>query len=259
MTQPGVGITFWEPLYVAEVQRKPGCYGSLGGKTLLGGYEMQEAEQQRNDLDDGNSTNMTRMQVHWFVYPVFELLELFKESSCMASSGFALAYSTELDPTHQNDLWGAIYSPEGELFGTPVAQMACSVDAVASTVAFPIDALFWCLGTAGSLYPMTGNSQDLNSNQTSNMALLGKFIAKMHRMTMLYATIGPQSICFAWPSPFIIKSQYRINPIYPVRSAGRPIYLGQSEFRWGLWPPSNYATRESTSYMIWQGQQCCAR
>lgn len=255
---PGIGITFWEPLYIAEVERSPGCMSSLGGMSVLGGgYQMMAAEQQSSESE--GEVNNTRMQVHWYQYPVFAILEMFKELLCLNSSGFALAYLTELDPTWQNDLWGAVWSPEAKLFANPLAQMACSVDAIAASVAYPIDAMFWCLGTAGPLYPLTGNSQHLGSNQTSNMQLLGKFIGKGHRQMMLNATIGPGAQCFSHPSPLIVKSQYRIDPVQPIRVRTPPIYLGQSEYRWGLVPPANYATRESSVYMIWQGQQCCLR
>lgn len=255
---PGIGITFWEPLYIAEIERTPGCMSSLGGLNLLPSYRMQAGDQVAAHGHD-DATNMTRMQMHWYTYPIFYLLELFKEVGCLSSSGFALGYLTEVDPTWQNDLWGAVWSPEATLFKSPLAQMACSVDAVASSVAYPLDALFWCQGTGGSTYPMTGNSQHLDSNQTSNMSLLGKFLSKGHRQLMLFGTIGPQAQCFATPMPFIIKSQYRVNPVFPTRTRGTPVYLGQSEFRWGLAPPANFATRESSYYLIWQGQQCCLR
>ncbi len=258
ITLPGVGVSFWQPLYVAEVERSPGCMSTLGGMNLLSGYDMQSAEQ---SASAGDSTErQTRMQMHWYEYPVFALLNMFKEMACLNSSGFALGYMTEIDPTWHNDLWGAVLSPEAALFTSPVAQMACSVDAIASTVAYPIDALFWCAGTAGPILPYTGTSQHLNSNQQSNMQILSKFIGKAHRQMMLFATIGPGATCFSHPMPLIMKTQYRINPIAPVRqSVGKPIYIGQSEYRWGLAPPANFATRESSAYLIWQGQQCCVR
>lgn len=254
----GIGISFWQPSYIAEIQRSPGCMSSIGGLQLLPGFKMQASDQDQSHAAD-KGAQQSRMQTHWYFYPIFYLLELFKEVGCLNSSGFALAYMTEIDPTWQNDLWGSVWAPESTLFTNPLTQMACAVDAVAATVSYPIDALFWCAGTAGPIYPLTGTSQHQNSNQTTNMQILGKFLARAHRMLLLFATIGPQAQCFSYPMPFIVKSQYRIDQVYPTRQRGSPVYLGQSEFRWGLLPPANYATQESSTYLIWQGQQCCLR
>lgn len=256
---PGIGITFWQPLYVAEIERSSGCLSTLGGLSLLKSFKMQDAEQDASDSAEDSTVKQTRMQMHWYQYPLFSILELFKELGCLSTSGFALGYITELDPTWHSDLWGAVLSPESALFANPLAQMACSVDAVASTISHPLDALFWCQGTSGPIYPLTGTSQHLNSNQQSNMQILGKFMAKAHRQLMLFATIGPGAECFSHPMPFIIKSQYRVNPIWPFKKNGKPINLGMSEYKWGLSPPANFATRESSAYLIWQGQQCCLR
>ena len=256
---PGIGVTFWEPEYLAEVVAQPGCMPLwFSGPSLLSGFAM-EASEQNQDHNRVTGNQQERMQVHWYHYPIFAALDMFKDFACFNSSGVALAYMTEFDPTWQNDLWGVVYSPQVALFTSPLAQLACSVDAIASTVAYPLDALFWCQGTAGDLYPLTGNSQALDSNQTANMSILGKFLGKAHAMGMLDATIGPWAECFSGPSPLLIKSQYRIDPVWPIRSWGPPVYLGQSEFRWGLAPPANFPEGESSGYLVWQGQQCCLR
>ena len=36
---PGIGMTFWEPTFLAEVARTPGCMSTLGGTQVLTGYD----------------------------------------------------------------------------------------------------------------------------------------------------------------------------------------------------------------------------
>ena len=44
-------------------------------------------------------------------------------------------------------------NPEAAIFGNPIAQASCATDSIAATAGFPIDALFWCAGCQGSMYP----------------------------------------------------------------------------------------------------------
>lgn len=254
---PGVGITYWEPNYIAEVAKTAGCFSTLGGASLLGSsYSMLNSEQDPGE--HGKKDAVTRMQVHWYEYPLFDIVGIFTDLACRNRGGFAIGYFTEIDPLHQNDLWGAVLSPEGSLFANTVAALACSADAVASSFAYPLEPLFWCAGTAGSVYPLTGNSNTYVSPQTGNMHILGKFLAKMHRVGMLLGTTTPAAMCSSFPAPIWIKSQYRINPIWPTPIKGAPIYMGKSEFLWGGFL-ANFPTREDSAYLIWQGKQCCLR
>ena len=46
-------------------------------------------------------------------------------------------------------------NPEAAIFGNPIAQASCAADSIAATAGFSIDALFWCAGCQGSMYPRT--------------------------------------------------------------------------------------------------------
>jgi conjugal transfer pilus assembly protein TraU len=253
----GVGITYWEPLYVSEIQRVPGCMSTLGGVSILDDYMSLHGEHEQGS-DGGNSGTTTRMQGHWYQYPVMTILDMFKDAACKSTAGFALAYITEIDPTWQDDTWGAVFAPEASLFANPVAQAACAIDTVAANFAFPLDPMFWCLGGWGSTYPLTGNSGPGNNAFLVNSQIQAKFMARLHRMGLLWQTIGPSAICFSHPNPIIIKSQYRINQIAPIARSGKPLVIGDhgaQQYPQVTNPPS----MESTDNLIWQGQQCCAR
>lgn len=50
----------------------------------------------------------------------------------------------------------SILNPEAVIFANPIAQGACAADAVASAAKTSVDALFWCAGSQGSMYPFNG-------------------------------------------------------------------------------------------------------
>ncbi len=257
---PGLGITYWEPLYVAEVERQPGCFPSLGGDQLLSGFSFEEGGAHGAATKMGGSTN--RSQVHWYVYPVFGILDLFTQDACMNSSDeFALGFISEIDPVWQNDLWADLLSPESVLFTSLPMQMACVADAASAAVWVPLDPLFWCAGSWGSVYPFSGTPNTSVSDQQANMLELSKFLAMEARMGMMLDTVGPQAECFSVPNPIWIKSQFRINPVYPLQQIDGepPIYIGQTEWRWGDIPPANFPLNQSSVYMVWNAQQCCLR
>jgi conjugal transfer pilus assembly protein TraU len=255
---PGIGVTYWQPMYIQEIERSPGCLSSLGAKEILTSYKAQGSEKANDDSDSGGT--VSRMNVHWYHYPVFAMLDMFGKVVCRNAAIFDLAYVTEIDPTWHNDLWGIIFTPEANLFKTPVLQSVCAIDAIASTFGFPLDPLFWCAGTWGPLTPYTGNAQQTNSGQSSNGLIAAKFLARHSRVGAMLGTIGPQAICFAVPQPILIKSGYRFNHFWPTRPVvSRPLYIGQSEFVWGLLPPANFPVMESTATLIFRGTQCCIR
>jgi conjugal transfer pilus assembly protein TraU len=258
----GIGSTFWQPTNVVEIERTAGCMESLGGISFLGsgstaGYSALNSEQVNNNGQLDSNTN--RMQIHMYAEPVFKMLNLFSSMACLGSStGFDNLWMTEVDAAWQSDQLSAIMAPEAALFANPIAQAACAVDAVAAGADFPIDALFWCQGGWGSVYPLSGNSQHGNSGFQMNNSLMGKFLARQARLGLEFATIGPVAECFSTPTPIWIKDQYRVNQIMPVARYGTPVYIGGSEFQQQP-TEANYPTRESTVNLLWQGTECCSR
>ena len=251
-TIPGIGITYWEPVYVAEVAKDGGCLSTVGGIDSMSFAKNLNSTHNKQARDD-------RMQVHWYQYPVFSIVRLFADFGCLSTSGFSVGYLTELDPTHQNDQWGVVFSPEVVLFSSPIAYLACIPDVISSAFGYPIDPLFWCSGSQSPVYPLTGNSSIFDSSSPGNVQILAKFMYKQHRIGMLFQTIGPSAICFAHPNPIWTRSQYRLDPIWPVATFTDSINFGKPEALWSLIPPSNYPTHEDSAYLIWVAKQCCMR
>jgi len=257
----GIGVTYWQPTYIAEVERNAGCAPSLGGTQLFSGYSLEDSEQAYIGSDQGakGTSGSTRMQIHWYKYPLFSFFSAFKDLGCRSAGGFALAYVTEIDPTWQNDLWAGLYSPEAGLFGNMAANTACIADALAANVAYPIDALFWCAGSWGNVYPLSGNAnQSITPFQVDNLEL-AKFIARLAREGLAWQTIGPSAICEAHPNPIWIKSQYRVDEVYPVVTRGAPLVIGALPFKQIPGLITNTPVNTSMVDLIWQGQDCCVR
>ena len=255
---PGVGVSYWQPMYLSEVQKIAGCSSSLGGKMLFHGYSRLNSNE--DFWDSGKETSgATSMQLHWYEYPLFSMLDMFKGVACRSGNGYNLAYVSEVDPTWQSDTWGAIYSPEAGLFANLIAQSACAVDSVASDVAFPIDALFWCAGTWGGVYPLTGIANESISTFQVNNLVMAKFLARQARLGLAWQTIGPSAICGAHANPIWIKSEYRVDQVGPISRHGFPLVIGAAPVKQMPFMITNLPGKDYTTNLIWQGQECCIR
>lgn len=255
---PGIGMTYWEPTYVAEIATSPGCLSTMGGVKALPGFERLAAEKSYTMTKSAGGNTVNRMQVHWYVYPVFAALNMMSAVGCSSLSGISLSTPTEIDPLWQDDLWAAVAFPETALFANPLGMLACVPDVIASAFGRPIESMPWCQGAQGILYPPTGIGRGMDSPQGNNLQVLGKFMHRSTRMAQLLTTIGPTAKCGSSWLPNMIRSQYRLDPIAPVAS-NRRVNFGKPEMQWGYIPPTNYATREDSAYLIWVGRQCCLR
>ncbi|GAD28578.1 conserved hypothetical protein [Photobacterium leiognathi lrivu.4.1] len=74
----------------------------------------------------------------------------------MATDNFDVAYLSKLAPFWDDDELAFALNPEAVLFDTPVAQLPCIAESVKTSTgkSLPMDALFWCLGSQGSAYPL---------------------------------------------------------------------------------------------------------
>ncbi|MFA0612544.1 TraU family protein, partial [Vibrio sp. 10N.222.49.B4] len=88
------------------------------------------------------------------------------------------------------------------LFGNLVAQLACVPEALltSTNAALPIDALFWCLGSQGSAYPLTGTTNYRDTPIQAATLLMEKLNYKLHRQGIIWETRGEDgAICYQYP------------------------------------------------------------
>lgn len=251
----GIPISFWEPVRLVDVTRTPYCMVNLGG------LEMAPA---RGVLGHGGVGHTVKghmrqsfYQVHWYIYPLIYWLELLTDFVCMEKAQVDVAYITELDPLWNDDETSFIINPEAALFANPIAQMACAADCALASSGFPNDALFWCGGCQGSMYPFTGKVPAHSGSVQATLLLTQRFMAKLHREGLLWGYVGSEGLCDKYPMPIIRKTQYKTQMTYPVASTVNGCHpLGRSDMLWSA--GRSYPHKgEDFGYLIWRKRNCC--
>ncbi len=253
----GVKISLWEPIAFLEVTKIPSCSPSLGitippvtpyGNKAFGG-------QDEGGEDQGNRHSY---QFHFIKFNPFLILGQFLDFVCLekSGSGLDLAYVSEIDPLWQFDVWSVILNPEAILVANPIAQLACMADSTAANLGFPLDILWWCLGSWGSLYPFT-KTVTQGINLSSQMAISMRAVAKLHRQLILWGSVGESGLCGTYPMPIMMKSQYSLLPLHPVVHPNR-IPVGRSVMLWGYKKEIPYVNRHVYVNALYRKRDCCA-
>lgn len=250
----GVRVSFWEPARMVETVNNAYCFPGLGTGLTNPAPGTLNGSQGTVESSGGNSSFA---QAHYYIFPVWTLLELFADFPCLEESGFDMAYMTEIDPMWNSDTLSFYINPEAILFGNPVAQLACLPDSVASSAGYPIDPLFWCMGSWGSAYPLSGTSTMANPT-AANAGLAARMIFKLGRELMLF---DPSvDVCGATPTPVWIKSHYRLQIARPVRG-NECVPIGRSDLLWGgsKNPPAGTGANSPDNFlwMIFRRTSCC--
>ncbi len=253
----GISVGFWEPARRVDVTRSPYCFVSLGGVSLDPGIRAPEGEvRQQVDL-----TKQSHYQVHWYVDPLLYWLEVILDNPCLETGSFDVAYITEVDPTWNDDELTMLLNPETFLFGNPIAQAACAGDCVLASSGFGSDALFWCAGCNGSIYPLNGHVQAHVSHVQASSLLVQRMTAKMHRELVTWGTAGEEGMCGVYPQPVMRKAQYKYQMLYPIPQTGKingkccqP--YGRTTAVWGAGKSYPYKG-EDFSYEVFRKKNCC--
>ncbi len=147
----GLAIGFWEPMAMVDVTREPGVMVNMGGfKIDLGRTGTGTAGQSDRPAAG------TFYHVHWYKYPLIFWLNIITSLGCLQTGDMDIAYLSEVDPLWNDSTLSMLINPEAALFGNLIAQGACAADAAASSAGLPLSPLFWCAGSQGSIYPLTG-------------------------------------------------------------------------------------------------------
>jgi conjugal transfer pilus assembly protein TraU len=257
----GVAVGFWEPARQIEIVRAPYCFPSLGGITLNPGVKAPEAAL---DVRQATSSGMrgSFYQVHYYVNPILYYLEVLLDYSCVESGGFDLAYITEVDPLWNDDNLTAIINPEALLFANPIAIGACVGDCAFANFGFGLEALFWCSGCNGGIYPMNGHVPAQYGLMQGSSVLTHRMLGKMHRELLAWRYWGPDVLCGPVVAPMIDKTGYKTQLLYPVpntaKITGRCCQpLGRSTVLWGAGKEFPWKG-EDASYMVFRKRNCCA-
>ncbi len=255
--RPGIPIAFWEPARFVETVKDPYYFPSLGFPMTNPNAGFLSGT--HSEMSNGaNVDTSTFAQAHYFIFPAWAIMELLVDFICVETSGFDLAYLTEVDPLWNNDMLAFVINPEALLFANPIAQMACIADSVAANAGLPLSALYWCMGSWGSAYPLTGHVND-DAYVQANAAIAARMIYKLSRQLLVCDT--GIYLCSCIPTPIWVKHNYRIHIAKPIRDITcHPI--GRSSMIWGQVknPPFSAGPNSSDNFlwMIFRKRACCS-
>jgi conjugal transfer pilus assembly protein TraU len=245
----GVKVSYWSPNRMVDVVTEPGCMMALGADLLPTGGRLQGSQ---SSISDGTNTRKLFAQMHYYISPVWAMLDMFTDLPCLEDDGFDVAMITEVLPTWQSGTLGAIIQPEGILFGNPAAGLACMADSAAAAAGKVIDPLFWCMGSWGATYPIAGDIHfDDSVEAWAGLAARGTFM--MGRLGAL--TISSADGCSFQPSPIWTKSRYKLQLMEPVKG-GKCVNIGRPGT---LWSSAKHAPgKDNAQFMLFEKVICCA-
>lgn len=205
---------------------------------------------------DEKQVNGAFYHVHWYKYPLTYWLNIITSLGCLEGGDLDIAYLSEIDPTWTDSSLTTILNPEAVIFANPIAQGACAADAIASAFNMPIDTLFWCAGSQGSMYPFNGWVSNESSPLQSSLLVSERMAFKLHRQGMIMETIGKNNaVCNEYPSPILPKERWRYQMVNMYPDSGQCHPFGRSVTRWetGKNPPN---TKKNFGYLMWRKRNC---
>lgn len=249
---PGVVGGYWEPARLVDVSPEPYCFVNLGGLEIDMGLEKSQGGRPK-----AASSRMSSWYVHYYIYPVISMLELFTDFICLQETNFDPLWITELDPSGLDDELSAILHPESHLFNNLAAQFSCTADCLfSSTTGKPLDHLHWCAGCQGSMYPMNGNVNAHIGGVQASLNAAEKITFKMHRQGMAHEASSDniKEICHKKLALMMKKSHYRYQMVNPDTAPCAPFGKTTATFEAKKEVPM---VGEDFGYLIWRKKSCC--
>lgn len=255
----GISTSFWEPITMVDVVRKPFCLAGLGGIDL--GNVIDAPSHGSSSVDGGAVSREAFYQVHWYVNPILYWLEVLLDNDCLERSPFDLAYMTELDPMWNDDEMTMLINPDIFLYANPVAQLACSADCITASAGFSNPLTYWCAGCQGSLFPMSGQVSHHLGLIDSSSLLLQRFTAKAHRELMVWGATGSDAMCYKYPKYMMDKTDYKYSMLFPApqrKSNGKCCQpYGRTTALWGAGMSFPFYGEDAV-YQVFRKRDCCA-
>ncbi len=253
----GVPVSFWEPVRMLEIVKKPMCFPTLGGVSMPNPVGAPRGLRKSDDTD-----SMAFYNAHWYKSPLMVIFQVLLDyQSCLEDGSLDLGYMTELDPLWSDPDLATILNPDVYLFNNPIAQAACAADCVAATTGFPLSEMYWCAGCQGSMYPLTGHVSGAVGGVPSSALLMQRMSAKLHRELLVWGSYGQQGMCTPYPVPLMDKRAYKFQMISPVSvvkdTNGRCCQpFGRTHQMWGLGKEIPFGQQDFT-YLIFRKRNCC--
>lgn len=249
----GYTVGMWKPSYLLETTRLAGCSTVLGGTFMLGKKTAIKKA-------GGPGESSTFYHVNLYGYPLDMVADMIPSSMCskpQQNTAFELTYMSALDSTFSDDELANQMAPDAALITGYPAMIACMADAVASTVSQPLEALYFCAGSWGQMFPLTGFTAQ-KSVPVRESSLAGTRALNLeHRNGELNLTYG-LAVCFDIPWPILPKQQYRFSQAYPMAETKKSRWIGSNVTVTGLERRTQVTTGEDFVQTVWRFEQCCA-
>lgn len=251
----GFGVSFWETARFIEVVRQPYCSPTLGGVEMDSGSPLWAG----TNHSQSRGTGWSFYHAHVFTAPIMDWVGATIASGiCMSSNNsMDIMFMTELDPIWNDDAGSLSIAPEAVLFNNPVTILACVADSASAIVSqFGLDPLFWCAGTAGHAYPMTGHNAGHHGAIDSTVNTMAKAIMTLHRVGLAQDTSTEAALCGSVYQPIWRKNQYKYNMMYPTPRPERGLGIGAPT--WFYAGAEFPYEGEDYNYMVFRKRKCCA-
>jgi conjugal transfer pilus assembly protein TraU len=247
-------IGMWEPAYLIDVIRAPGCSPSLQGVVLPGVNDSLWGNRgygSRDGADKGFHN------YHYYAFPLIQMLDLYTPGQCNASGivDFDLLHPSEMDPTWNDEELAFFTNPEAAAVANIPAIMACTASSAGTAAGIVTDELWWCAGSWGNLYPFSGHGNADGMPRMTSLSAM-RAVAAQHRRGLMRRTMGSEAQCEATIEPMLPKSQYRMSMFFPVAETDGNHVMGETTFNWGR-GHTIPRTGEDATYMLWRWRDCC--
>lgn len=222
LPQAGISIGMYLPKYLLTVTKKPYCFPELNGTELaseLGLVSRYNVGNEDMASTDGVSVNnQTSYSWHLAAMPLTKILELFDLMGCFTDgySAFDILWISETLPMWYDSELAFYIAPESLVFASPLSLAGIVTDCMASTVASPMDTLFFAAGCWGSMYPLAAHVGAMEDKVAAKSLIATRALYFLSRIGVLERTMGSDAVCKNQKMPLMKKSQYRFQQLWPI-------------------------------------------
>jgi conjugal transfer pilus assembly protein TraU len=260
---PGILMSFYEPYRSVDITKAPFCFVGLGGLDLGEGLSSLVPAPNGAQPNYDNQGHSSFMNMHWYLDPILAILEILDTGCTMGdTASIDIAFMSEIDPMWNDDDVSFIFAPDSVLYTSLPAQLACTVDCIATSIPNvspssktqfinnvsiptygasasgmdnpanmanpasnlnPSKYLYWCAGCQGSIYPLDGNNAN-NIQQVQNAILSAvKANNMIHRLGLQMKTTGFYGMCAnVIPDLQLDKAEWKYQMQYPLPQGLNP-------------------------------------
>ena len=255
----GETISYWPPSYYVEVVKDPYCFPSYGVNLSdddVGSSTTSFLKKGGGEEIGGNGTpeTSTFMQAHFWYFYILGLFDETLDTMCQEITSTDLVGLSEIDPLWQDDEVAAILEPEAYIFANYASQLTCIADSLTTNTGYSSTPLFWCVGSSGSLYPLTGHANNDDLLQAYEL-IVGRAVFRMLREAAICD--GACWYCSCAYTPIWIKHHYRDQVAWPV-NAGYCNAIGTTDIQWGAGKnPPDLTKMDNIIFLLYRKRVCC--